>query len=1171
MRLKRVRIFGFKTFADRTDFDVEGDIIAVVGPNGCGKSNFVDAVLWGLGEASAKHLRASTGQDVIFSGSARRKAVGYAEVSLLFDNEDGALPIDTPEVLITRRLTRAGESEYSINRQTCRQRDIFELLADSGLGRSGYAIVGQKEIDQALAASPEERRNWVDEAAGVQRYRARKVEALRRLSAAEGHLQRVEDITGELEAQREPLRVEAEVATRYKQVLSALRSVETGYLIEQVASAIREMEGLDERIEKSQELAWKETERTQRLEERLERTGRAISELESQIDGLRGLQQANLTASERAEASIQLCEQRLSSLDELEENLGEEAGHSKRQIEEAAAETETLQNEAAAERESHARIMAECEGADGEAAALRRELESLEAALAEARKIHALRLRSEAESAHREMRKKEALREIQGIEQTIPELEKAVHEVEEEHRGYIEAIEALRETRKDLEGRIAGLRKEEELDAARVRASLAERASLEGRMRGIQATIEAHEGLNQGARAVLEAAAKGVLSARYLAVAESVEVDPEHAVALETALGGAGSDLIVEDERDAKEAIRWLKEHRLGRATFQPIPLMRPPEVGSELSRLTREPGVIGRASELARCEPRHRPVFDSLLGRILVVENLDTALRLAKTRGWSRLVTLEGEVVHSGGAVTGGTSAHRSHGAVQRKAELAALEKELRTLGRIVDEFEARSAERDRTGIRWEQEIAELVGQIEARAADESESRGYLQTLQNELSATQRGKERLVKEMEQLDGTSAPDLEERDLPGLETARDEMLKQLAARTAEIEGAAERMAEAEARLRQAESRLQAAERKLLVARETDLLREKKLGNLEPEREKLRAERTRCESERAQALEAKAKAEARLAAAQTEKKDLLEQSYTLNEELKSARESLAALGDGAHQAELNRARADARRGAAQQRLFEEYGLTEEDALAQEGMHEVPADAPQLVHKLRKDLKSMGDVNLGAIEAYERLTQRYEELTEQRADILGGIEQVQASISELDKLTRERFLETYARLEEAFQEVFGKLFKGGEGQIRLTHPDSVLESGIEIDVTLPGKKKQQLQLLSGGERALCATAFLFSLLKVKPTPLTILDEVDAPLDGRNVERFAALLKEFSEQIQFIVITHNPTTIEIAPVWLGVTMQEPGVSTLVPTKMREDRKSLPDNRAEGTELATV
>ncbi len=1151
MRLKRVRIFGFKTFAERTEFNLDGGVIAVVGPNGCGKSNLVDAILWGLGEGNARHLRAQNNQDVIFSGTPRRKGVGFAEVSLLFDNEDGSLPIDTPEVSITRRLTRAGESEYSINRQTCRLRDIYDLLADSGLGRAGYAIVGQKEIDAALSASAEDRRGWIDEAAGVQRYRVRKNESQRRLSQALEHLSRVTDILTELDGQRLPMQEEAELAIRYKTLLGSLREVEIGLLIDEVVKAVREVTGLEKTLDESAKLMRKELERADVLDVEARRTGNQISEIEQEMDSVRAIQQAALTALERASANLKLLDQRLANLEEQEQSLAQDGEESVGRLSDTEAEVAALVVEEVSERKALDDLRSELSGVGEEAQGLKRTLDQIESELNQARQRHAKWLKSEAEQAHRVERKKQIVREIQGIEQSLPPLEVGVQEAQENFNVQATTTQDYSQQIKESENKVLEIRKLEETDAQSVRRSIAEKAALEGRRRGIESTIESHEGLNQGARAVLEAAERGILKAEYSPVGSSIEVDKELALAIETALGGSSNDLIVDEQQDAKSAIEWLKQHRAGRATFQPIPLMRPVEASHEMRRLLGMSGIIGRASELVTCKAKHRPVIDSLLGRVVIVEDIDIALQYAKSQGWGRMVTLDGEVVHSSGAVTGGQQSKQGYGLVQRKADLVEITSEINKLDRTIREYDKRSAERTRVVQEHDLKLASNRKRFAEEQSELNEARAYLQSLSDELKSTTRSKERLSHELDQLEKASSEGEPDVDLVSIERRRDEAIKVLASKSADAEQATARLHESELRLSQAQTRLFTGRNRLQRFKETEEQRVHRLQNLEPERLKIKLEVVQVIERKAEAEKSKTEAERRLEALQITKRAKLELCLQQSEEAKSARANASAIGETSHQAELNRARAESRRANSLQRLFEEYGLTEEDAFEQEGQHEVPKDASTVVNRLRRELRAMGDVNVGAIEAYQCLTVRVEELSEQKDDIMSGIGQVEATILELDKLTRDRFLNTFVAVQSAFTDMFFRLFGGGEGKLALSHPDQVLESGIDLEITLPGKKRQPLALLSGGERAICASAFLFALLKVKPSPLVVLDEVDAPMDGSNVERFARMLHEFTDHSQFIVITHNPTTIQSAPVWLGVSMQEPGISMLLPTRI--------------------
>jgi len=838
MRLKRVRIFGFKTFADRTEISLEGSVIAVVGPNGCGKSNLVDAILWGLGEGNARQLRAQSSQDVIFNGSAKRKGLGYAEVTLHFDNEDGALPIDAAEVAITRRLTRNGDNEYSINRQSCRQRDVYELLADSGLGRAGYAIVGQKEIDNALNASAEDRRAWIDEAAGVQRYRQRKIESLRRLTTARDHLSRVTDILTELETQREPLREEAEMATRYKHVQSTLREVEVGYLVAEASTAAEEQERLEQGIAQSLTLLETESKRAEAFEEEAVEKSREAARVQGEIDRLRGEQQQASTSAERTEADIRLGNQKLETLRDHQKELESDHEESARRIWETEQELERLTAESKAQEEGLAQIKIETAGSGEEAERLSKALAAAEEKLKEARRQDNQRLKAQTEIAHRMDRLQQLQRELSGIEKTLPGLIAAVQEAQQSQDDLAAQFSGLEAKAAEFEKAQRADRESEDREARELRSALAQRAALDGQRRGIEATIEANEGVAQGPRAVLEAAKKGFLSGKYVPVGKAIDVSTEYAVAIETALGAAGNDLIVETERDAKDAVAWLKQNRAGRATFQPIPLMRPVNRGRDLDEVLRRPDVVGLASELVECDRAHRPVIESLLGRVVVAKTLDAALHLAKTSGWSRMVTLEGELIHSSGAVTGGVQTKQAYGLVQRRAELNEIDKSLRDLERSIHRLEKEAKNRQTETTRRAEELAASRAERQALSSQLSEAQVFYRTLIAELKSAEREAEKLKKEI------AAPLPEAAtvtiDLPVAERERDEALRQLASKSADFEQAKSRIQDAELRLGQARFHADAGRRRLELAKHAEETREKRVAGIEPEAEKIRTQ-------------------------------------------------------------------------------------------------------------------------------------------------------------------------------------------------------------------------------------------------------------------------------------------------------------------------------------------
>jgi chromosome segregation protein len=1147
MRLKRIKIFGFKTFADRTTFDLDGDLIAVVGPNGCGKSNIVDAILWGLGEPNARQLRAANSQEIIFSGSSKRKPVNVAEVTLIFDNEDRALNVDSTEVSITRRLDRSGDSDFEINGHRCRLKDIYDLLADSGLGRSGYSIVGQKEIDAALAASAEDRRAWIDEAAGVQRYRAKRSESLRRLSQTSEHLSRIEDILTEIETQRAPLEREAEVAERYRTAKSALREVEVGLMSRDVATAVQQLQQIEERLTTTKRAAEDESTLAAKLDAEAAELGEELSEIERELDALRTLHQSAISERERCVAHAEKLAQALAHFDELEANLSDDESHADERRGQLQEDFAAISEETKALRSALETIQDSAFGAGQEAEQCRKELGELDARLERARKLQQQKLEFEAQRAARADQKKSLKIELKGLQESLPELESAIAEAQSALDEAVELRKGLETKRQSLLQAVKEARSgADHLDHQR-RAALQQKAVLEGRIRGIEATLHAHEGVTQGARAVLAAAERGILSHSYVAVGDAVHTDADLALAIETALGGSANDLIVESDSHAKQAIQWLNENRLGRATFQPVNLMRANYRRHELDALKRERGVIGVASDLVRCEDRHRPVIESLLGRVLIVETLDDSLRLAKTQGWSRMVTLDGELVHSSGAVTGGVHAKQSTGMVQRRAELDEATRELEKLEGVLRSIDKKAAAESNLP-----ELQSQVEQIETELREyESELRDrerWHHNLATEHQQSVRSVTKIEAELAKLSEPVAESQEAESIPELEKQRDEVLQKAASRAANAQTAVDAMREAEARLKIAADREEELRRRIERESSGQEARESRLATINRDREQTHKALTQAGTDQEEIGQRIEIHRGRLEATTERRTQLLDANFHVTEQAKEAHGRKQTAQEIIHRVELERANVDAKRAAAQERLLEEFGMLEAEAIAHFETHSVPEGAAGIAANLRREIKGMGEVNVGAIEAFARLNERFVELKHQYDDVDSSKAEIEAGIRELDKLTRDRFRTTFEAVAHEFKDTFQRLFGGGEGRILLTNPEDLLLTGVDIEVEIPGKKKQRLELLSGGERALAASAFLFALLRVKPSPLVVLDEVDAPLDGRNVERFVQAMKEFEGRTQFICITHNPLTIESAPIWFGVTMQEPGVSTVIP-----------------------
>ena len=1163
MRLRRVKIFGFKTFADRAEFDLEGGLIAVVGANGCGKSNLVDAVLWGLGEGNTRQLRTQSGQDVIFNGSAKRKPVGFAEVQLTFDNEDGSLPIQASEVTISRRLTRGGESEYRLNRVVCRQRDIFELLADSGLGKSGYSIVGQRDIDAALSASPEDRRSWVDEAAGVQRYRQRRTEAQKRLLLAKDHLNRTIDILRELDVQREPLREEAELAMRYRELQMTFQGLDRAVLTRDFFVSENGLKVVELGLEQY------------RGELEAKANGQAarelkITEIRKELYATEGLIESTLRAThghqsriDRLANEIRLIEQKLESLSELEIDLQSDVDTMMQRIVEARAELALAESDLLQESEESSRLRSNDSAIETDRQVLLVQLNKIESLIKVAQSLASEGMRIQAENSHRQVRRKEIDREIEGIVQSESDLNEGITLAEQTYQLALNSLNEAREANNELEVKYAEIvDQEREYDTVH-RKLLVTHASAVARSQAIASTVESAEGVSQGSKAVLDACARGDLKGDFQPVGLALRAKPETALAIEIALGGSVSDLIVSDETVAKHAVTYLKERRAGRATFQPLSLQRSQQISDELVRFLRESGVVGRAAELVECESSYKLIAESLLGRIVIVKSLNDAIRLSKgrLRPYNRLVTLEGEVIHASGAVTGGNSVRQTYGLVQRVAELESLQDEAE---RIRLELESREAKNRAIGQEKEQvlnQISEIKKLISERETTEREAKAYLMALRQEKESNDRTRVRLEKEKERLLPLEAPKAEGPSLEALELERTDILTKMASLNADAEQFAARLLEAETRTNRSRERAESARRRLHSAEETDENRKKRLEKIEPDQKRLKESKNQHILEKEIAHKDLAEEQLKLTLLSQQKEELVQSIDHLSLVLSAESEVIQALQISSHKLEIERMRLQSKITGIRERLAEEYGIFEDHIEQLDSGIEVPTDAEAILTQLKREMRAMGEVNLGAITAYERLTDRYSELEAQQQDISKGISDVEASIQELDSKTKDRFIHALNHAQVYFSNLFHRLFGGGEGHLVLTDSNDVLNSGLELDVTLPGKKRQPLALLSGGERSLCALAFLFALLEVKKSPLVVLDEVDAPLDGRNVDSFVKLLKDYSKSMQFIVITHNPTTIAAAPIWLGVTMQDPGCSTLIP--YRSDQSAPQSDRA--------
>ena len=1202
MQLKKLQLLGFKTFADKTEIAIDQGLTAIVGPNGSGKSNIVDALLWVLGEQNPRLMRGASAQDVIFAGTDKRRALGMAEVKLTVDNSDRTLPIDFAEVTITRRVYRSGESQYLLNNAQCRLKDIVELFLDTGVGKGAYSFVSQSEIDAVLSARPEDRRELFEEAAGIKKYRVKKREALRKLEAAEANLLRVRDILHELEEQREPMERQALSARRYVGLQERLHEIEVGLLVSELKKADYELGAARTERDADQTALLKYDADLAHLERLSEEIGARLAHTEAELERARQAQQDAAQSVERTQSQLALMNEREQSAQRSEESLA-------RELAELADRTVRL----AASIEIHQGDQNEAEGAENttrhEWAAQRASLKELESAVTQAMRDmetrQSERVRLAQERAGREAalraaseRLTEAQARAERLRGEADMLEAAIADAQNRH-AQSQSLKAQRSEERDsttqIRRGVEERQRQAQTDQARTRAELetARRSVAEqsARLSTLTELQENHEGFYQGVRAVLNAHKRGQLRGHYKAVVDLLSVPEPYRVAIEVALGGSLQDVVTLTEAEAKTGIGWLKDNRAGRATFLAVPLLRPGQPlrleeekrrrGEEQKRgqaygqvssaggeaLSSSSGVVQCGLDIVTYAPEYETVALYLLGRVLVVDTMEDAIAASRRlSGWSKIVTLEGELLSPGGALTGGSLQGKGAHLVGRKGEmddlrvrLPALRDEAEHLAALVEtntrggqQLEAERGELLKEEARLGAEIAAQDGALaglereQKRLAGERHNRdGARATLAAQIASLQNDTARLSALLAagQVENTTSDD-------ALAALNDET-RALVARRDDCRARATTLEVEAGRLREKREGLTRA---LGADRATLAALQNQHAHKHRQRDQVVTQGADAASEHARLTEQLGQAREHLqvvAAQWANWRELRQKQQTesadTNAGIKDSVQRRTGVTKNLHDVELRLARLEVQSVQAAERLQEEYNIVRADALTRPDDTVVDRNTAMEVGRLRRELRGMGQVNTGAIAEYERLTERFDFLTEQRADLDKGRESLLATIADIDDSTKGVFMQTFEAVRGEFDRLFRQLFEGGSTKLILTDPDDILETGIEVIAQPPGKKPQHLSLLSGGERALTATALLFAFLSVKPSPFVLLDEVDAPLDGANVEKYTHLVREFSQRSQFLLITHNPTTMEAAPTWYGVTMREAGVSSVL------------------------
>ena len=1172
MRLKELEIQGFKSFPDKTKITIGEGITGVVGPNGSGKSNISDSIRWVLGETSSKQLRGSGKmEDVIFGGTQSRGAMGFASVALTIDNSDHGLDMDADEVTIGRRYYRSGESEYSINGQNVRLKDVYELLLDTGIGRDGYAIVGQGRIAEIVGAKSAERREIFEEASGIAKYRYRKNEAERRLEAAEGNLERLRDILGELEKRVGPLKRDSEKAQQFLELSERRKSLEVTLWVDAIRRANDTVRDQQRKFEAAQA--------------DYERLSRQLDEFDEKSAALREEAQQLVLQVEQANADIRAVTEANAGSESEIAVLKNESEHSRFRIDEATGELEragqgrqSIETEAAGHKAAIEKLHGEVAALDARVAELRAELRALEekaAASGQRRDVidaAIARLQDTAtaakvRAASAQSAKEAAAQRLDEAKQQAVELENSAAAAEEEKRRAERRLKDAEEavTRNDnikagLKLKLESRRRQQAEAADALQKADKERSNTSQRIHILEDLERNMDGYQQSVKAVMRAAAGRRLRGIIGPVAGILTVEKGYETAIETALGFALQNIVVEDQGCARAAIGFLKDERAGRATFLPLDTVQ----GSRFTgRLT---GTAEVAADLVKCDPRYQHIIDNLLGRIIVVEDLSEASTVAKNLGYrNRIVTLDGQVINAGGSFTGGSTA-RSVGVFSRKQELDELrtrlvklekkradaEKELEARKAEVDNLTAQlsgaeaegmnaSSERLRASLeldrltaavaQHEENTRSLAAEIEAQQAAvtqnetacaeakaaQGKAEAELNTYNAELAELGESTGSLTAERERITN----ELSENQMQRLANEKDIGLHEAA-----LEGLQSRTGEAEARARELNAAIEAAKAKI----EANTL---KIAEIE---------RTRGENKEKIAA---AEETIRTAnAARMEKEAAVARLGQENRALTDERERMS--GEMARLAE-RRTAAENELNDTNTKLWEEYQLTAGEAKELCVEFESLTELRRSVAEVRGKIRGLGNVNVGAIEEYKEVKERYDFLKAQVTDVEKAKSELTRMIAELCSEMEELFTTSFKQINTHFQQIFKELFGGGHARLYLSDESNVLESGIEIEVSPPGKVIKNLSALSGGEQALVAISIYFAILNVNPAPFCFLDEIEAALDDVNVARYAQYLRRMTDHTQFIVITHRRGTMEAADVLYGVTMQEDGVSKIL------------------------
>lgn len=1181
MYLKRLELQGFKSFADKTILEFKPGITSVIGPNGSGKSNISDAIRWVLGEQSMKSLRGAKSEDIIFAGTQSRKSLGFAEVSIVIDNSDAKLPIEYSEVTVTRKLYRNGETGYFINKTPCRLKDILELFMDTGIGKDGYSIIGQGKIDEILSNKSEDRRHIFEEAAGIVKYRTRKQESEKKMEQTKLNLLRINDILTEIEGNIEPLKAQSEKAKQYLNLREELKNIEVGLFVYNINTYKEKLEQIikDEEIMTAQRNT--ENEKLTSIQSLKDSLKQELDEITTQIEQMQNIGFESTNKIEKINSEIGISKERIQNNIANKERLESEIQELKTRIGELQEEEKQRQEKKANLFQNKEKFEEELKQKETELAKLTKTLSDKEL------EIEAKKQKIETNTD----KKYEVLADINTQEANYENLEKRKKTLKIELENIISELDSTRDNKQELSKKFYEIQSKRNIVSNNLQQETTEKESCMNKIKDFEEEInklnyqmnmkdarhkflleteKEKEGYIKSVKELLLDCDKNpqLKKGMHGVLANLISVNKEYELAIEMCLGQALQNVVTETEEDAKKLVEHLRNNNLGRASFLPISSIRGKRIENVISNGMK--GVIGIASDLVKCDKKYTQIVLNLLGRTVVVEDMNIGISLAKMNNYSfRIVTLKGDVISSSGSITGGSVATKTVNILGRSREIEELEKEIKKLSKKIEEITLQKQKylesiteviEKVAGLEKELQDIEIVYAAENQKMVSIEENIYKleqrrDKLKEEELSINKQKEESIKQKEEKEqeveklNSEIKSLSEEVEQFATVNKDNQkyiddlnfditnLKISVSSFIESEASIEEFVE---RIRQEilnnNNNIENKNNTLNQAIKENAELQTKIDNLNSKIEQIKAE-VNNSSENIEKLKQ----------LRTEKNELLDKK---EEEITNQFSILEGLKEQIVKMDFKKTKLEQDIEQLINTLWNEYEITPNNA----GEYKKPnniAQAQKEVSSIREKIKDLGSINIDSIEEYKKISERYDFMCEQRLDLENTVAKLRKVISEMTQTMEQQFKEKFEIINKNFNEVFIELFGGGKAELILTDEDNVLECGIDIRVQPTGKKLQNMMLLSGGEKAFTAIALLFAILKINPAPFCILDEIEAALDDVNVYRFAEYLKKFSQASQFLVITHRKGTMEVADTVYGVTMEENGISKLLSMKL--------------------